>query len=116
MSVQSPQQEGGNCHTGPVPSGQQPSRRDVRGALVSTVPGPRDQHILATAPARDVDRLGLSGPVAAGWCQLLQRFQSQGFLWPQRLCTFQDSQWNLVSLLVAGGLAWATAEKLRKSL
>lgn len=57
MSVQSPQQEGGNCHTGPVPPGQQPSHQDIREALVLTVSDPSDHHICMTAPARDVDIL-----------------------------------------------------------
>lgn len=68
MSVQSPQQEGGNCHTGPVPPGQQPSHQDIREALVLTVSDPSDHHICMTAPRQGCRHTGLSGPVAAGSC------------------------------------------------
>lgn len=70
--------------------GQPPTLPDVREALVLTVPDPSDYRTLITAPARDAETLD-SIPAMPGCCQLLQKFQSKGFSWPQRLCTFPSA-------------------------
>lgn len=76
-----------------------------------TVPDLSDYSTLIPTPARDVEILD-SVPAVPGCCQLLQRFQSKGFSWPQRLCTFPRSPsardlklGNLLALLTGGSRA-----------
>lgn len=74
MSVQTPQQEGGNCHTGPVPLGQQ----DVREMLVLTVPDPGVTiHLFLPPPGMYRYWTLWSKELCS---LLLQRYQSHGFL------------------------------------